>query len=51
MIRKGKPKTISQHTLRWWAKGRGGLEGGHEGAQEGKNPRRGRIRGVKKGIG
>ena len=51
MIRKGKAKTMSQHTLRRWTKGGDGLEGGHEGAPEGKNRRRGRTRGVKKGIG
>ena len=49
IIRKGEEKTMSQHTLRRWAKG-GGLEKEHEGAQEGKTPRRDGTRGVKKGV-
>ena len=36
MIRKGKMKTMSQYTLRGWAKGGLGLEGGHDGVQEGR---------------
>ena len=51
MIRKGKMKTMSQYTLRGWAKGGLGLEGGHDGVQEGRIQRRGRTREIRKGIG
>ena len=51
MIKKGKEKTMSQRTLRRWAKGGGGLERGNEGEKTGNKVRREETRGVKKGIG
>ena len=51
MVRKGKEKTMSQHTPRRWAICGGRLEGGAEGAKGGNPQQKSRTRGEKKGIG